>query len=69
LEEGELEAGETEHERAQLWALYFQLRSLAEPPPFLRRTAAELRRHLGVDGSEPEPPAGLPVRGHLRLVE
>ncbi len=56
-------AGETDHDRAQLWALYFGLRALKEPPPFLQRTREELRWHLE-SGSQP-PPTG----GHLRLVK
>jgi hypothetical protein len=56
---------ETEQERAQLWALYFGMRALEEPPAFLRVAEVELRWHLE---GEPGPPAGLPVR-RLRVVD
>jgi hypothetical protein len=57
-----------ESERARLWALYFGLRGLTDPPLFLRRTEAELGRYLAVDGPDTEPPALL-SRGHLRRLK
>lgn len=57
-----------ERERAQLWAIYFQLRAISATPampPFLRRTETELGRYLAVGPDRP-PPAGRP---HLQLVE
>jgi len=36
----------SEEERAQLWSIYFALRSLKAPPPCLVGTRAALREHL-----------------------
>lgn len=55
-------------DRAQLWALYFGVRAMGNPPPFVRRFEAELRQHLAVDGPDPDPPA-LVSRGHLRRLK
>lgn len=52
-------------ERAQLVSLYFNLRSLRNPPPYLASVEERLRREL----AEPlEASADLPARGHLRRV-
>jgi hypothetical protein len=48
-------------DRAQLWALYFQLRGLRRPPAFLAPIEEQLRQHLEA--------ADLPVEAPgLRLV-
>jgi hypothetical protein len=49
-------------ERAQLWAVYFGLLALADPPPFLARARDELKNHL--EGGAPPPPV---VTGPPRL--
>lgn len=38
-----------EQERSQLWAIYWSIRALEEPPPVLRRARAELWRELSVE--------------------
>ena len=47
-----------DEERASLWSIYFALRSLKTPPPFLLETEQTLRRHLygGQSPEETEPP-------------
>lgn len=52
-------------QQAQLWAIYFGLRGLKEPPQFLQEAQDKLRRHL----ESGQAPADLPVREHLRVVE
>ncbi len=57
----------SENKRAQLWAVYFGLRALEQPPAFLHRAESELRRFLE-SGDVPQSAKGLPA-GHLHLVE
>jgi len=59
-----------EPERAQLWSVYFGLRSLSHPPPFLVVAQQELWRYLDeLDESPPAPPLGsVGDRSHLQLV-
>jgi hypothetical protein len=54
-------------ERAQLWAIYFGLLALSEPPPFLVRARDELKAHL--EGGPPPPSTVLSGRRRLRLVK
>jgi hypothetical protein len=49
---------------AQLWALYFQLRSIKDPPAFLASAEETLRRHLNSPGQRMSS-----ERGHLRRVQ
>jgi len=64
----------TEEERAQLWAIYFGLRSLKNPPLFLAGTQAALWGHLrALPPEEPEPtqPPCKPKRrraSHLSVI-
>jgi hypothetical protein len=57
-------------ERARLWAVYFSLRSIEHPPPFLLQAEQHLHRHLreGVSPDPPPPPKGRPSRPSLALV-
>ena len=57
---------DAEREEAQLWALYFGMRGLKNPPPFLRSAQADLRRHL--DDLDPPLPPGPPRQRRLHLV-
>lgn len=58
---------ESEEERAALWAAYFALRALHEPPVYLAEAEAELREFLEGAGDRA---ADLPVgQRRLRLVE
>lgn len=54
-------------QRAQLWALYFGLLALSEPPPFLARAREELRELL--EGGVPPSPARVSGRAQLRIVK
>lgn len=59
----------TEQERAQLWSIYWGLRTLARPTPTLR----DARAHLWSILDRPEPPPGRPSRPaaevrHLSLI-
>lgn len=47
------EVADAERDRAQLWAIYFGLRALADPPLFLRNTQESLRQYLAAP-AEPE---------------
>lgn len=62
---------ESQSERAQLWALYFGLRALPDPPSFLRHAEIQLKDHLGVDHDGAPRPPGRPslhlVGGPARL--
>ena len=54
--------GESKRDRAQLWALYFGIQAINNPPGFIRQTEDDLRRHLSVDepaGGEVVSLAGL----------
>jgi hypothetical protein len=67
-------AEEIERERAQLWAVYFGLRALRNPPPYLRQARLHLHRHLGAGqgpplGHGPARPGRPRLQGqHLTLV-
>jgi len=59
-------SGERRRRRAQLWALYFVLLAVIDPPAFMANWGAELGEHLDAElGLESTAEAGR----HLHLVE
>lgn len=48
-------------EEAQLWGIYFGMRAVKHPPPFLRQAQQQLRQHLYRDQGD------SPAR-HLSLI-
>lgn len=59
---------ENPRQRAQLWAIYFGIRALSDPPPFLARTRDELKEVLD-DGPPPDPTTLVSRGRHLRRVK
>jgi hypothetical protein len=59
---------ESEKERAQLWALYFQTQAATRPPRFVLDFEDQLRQHLAIDEPDPDLTEIL-SRGHLRRVQ
>ena len=57
---------DNETRRAQLWALYFGMQGLSNPPAFLRRAQEELGEHLDVYRDDAS--TGGQVAGLLQLV-
>lgn len=59
---------EREKGRAQLWSIYFAVRSLDDPPEFLRRAEALLRTELSPDHGPDPPLSGHDGSPSLQLV-